>query len=84
MARATKRKAKATTRGGGKQRRDRGPPTHAFSVDEFCDAHRLSKAQYYELRKQGLTPTEMAVGRRRIISHEAAEQWRRQREQATV
>jgi hypothetical protein len=57
----------------GKRRRDRGPPTHAFTVDEFCDAHRISKARYYELKLEGLAPDEMIVGRRRIISHEAAD-----------
>ena len=50
-----------------------GPPTHAFTVDEFCDAHRISKARYYELKLEGLAPDEMIVGRRRIISHEAAD-----------
>jgi len=65
-----------------KQRRDRGSPTHAFSVLEFCDAYRISKARYYELKAKGLAPVEMIVGRRRIISHEAAERWRRQREAA--
>jgi hypothetical protein len=80
---ATGRKSKATARGSSKRRRrDLGLPTHAFSVPEFCDAHRISKARYYELKQQGLTPVEMVVGRRRIISHEAAEQWRRQREAA--
>lgn len=68
----------------GRKRRDRGPPMHAFSVLEFCDAHRISKARYYELKQQGLAPVEMVVGNRRIISHEAAERWRRQRESATA
>jgi hypothetical protein len=68
----------------GKRRRNRGPATHAFSVQEFCDAHRISKARYYELKQQGLTPVEMVVGKRRIISHEAAERWRREREAAAT
>jgi len=63
-----------------KQVRNRGPPTHAFTIPEFCDAHRLSKARYYELKKQGLTPVEMVVGRRRTISFESAARWRRERE----
>jgi hypothetical protein len=31
-------------------------PTHAFTVDEFRDAHRISKARYYELKLEGLAP----------------------------
>jgi hypothetical protein len=67
-----------------KQPRNRGPPTHAFTILEFCDAHRISKARYYELKKQGLTPIEMIVGRKHLISFEAADLWRRQRERVAA
>jgi hypothetical protein len=81
IALKSKRRRKATAPGKSKRkRRNRGPPTHAFSVPEFCDAHRISKAQYYLLKAQGLAPVEMVVGGRRIISYEAAAQWRRERE----
>jgi hypothetical protein len=82
MARAevTGRKPLPTAHGGGKRPSIRGPPTHAFTVPEFCDAHRISKSRYYELKTQGLAPVEMIVGRRRLISFESAAEWRRQRE----
>jgi hypothetical protein len=67
-----------------KQVRNRGPPTHAFSIQEFCDAYRLSRSRYYELKKQGLTPVEMKVGHRRLISFESAATWRAQREAAAA
>jgi hypothetical protein len=67
-----------------KQTRDRGLPTHTFTVQEFCDAYRISKSRYYELKAQGLTPVEMHVGRKRLISFEAADLWRRQRERAVA
>jgi hypothetical protein len=54
----------------------------AHTIDEFCIAHRISRSQYYELKKLGLTPDEMAVGRSRFISDESAERWRREREAA--
>jgi len=63
-----------------KQVRNRGPPTHAFSIQEFCDAHRISRSKYYELKAQGLTPVEMKVGHRRMISFESAARWRREKE----
>ena len=50
------------------------------TIEEFCDAHRISRALYFELKKQGLTPVEMAVGRLRLISHESAAAWRRKQE----
>ena len=76
--------AHAATDTKPKQARDRGSPTHAFTVQEFCDAHRISRSHYYELKKQGLTPIEMIVGRKRLISFEAADLWRRERERAAA
>ena len=60
----------------------RGPPPAraVFSVREFCRAHAISQAKYYEMKKEGWGPVEMEVGRRRLISYEAAMRWRRQRE----
>jgi hypothetical protein len=58
----------------------RGPPMRAaYSIDEFAAAHGLSVAMYFKLRSLGLGPDEMRVGRRRLISFEAAERWRRER-----
>ena len=64
----------------------RGPPVRAaaYSIREFCAAHRLSESMYFKLRNQGLGPDEMSVGSRRLISFEAAERWRREREAAAI
>ena len=51
-------------------------PPVAFNIREFCAAHRISPATYYELKKKNLTPREMRIGKRRIISCEAAAEWR--------
>jgi hypothetical protein len=37
---------------------------------------------YFKMRNQGLGPREMAVGSRRLISQEAAAEWRKAREAA--
>jgi hypothetical protein len=58
------------------------PPVVAYTIAEFCRAHRFSQAYYYELRASGRGPREMKVGSRRIISAEAAAEWRREREAA--
>ena len=60
------------------------PPRAAFTVAEFCEAHRISQAKYYEMKKEGWGPVEMEVGRRRLISFEAASVWRRERELGTA
>ncbi|WP_354112473.1 hypothetical protein [Bradyrhizobium sp. RT3a] len=58
------------------------PPTRrlALSISQFCEAHDLSEAFYYKLKKQGDGPREMKVGARTLISFESAAEWRRARE----
>jgi hypothetical protein len=52
----------------------------AYTVSEFCDAMRISKAQYYELKKIHKGPVEAHVRGRVIISVAAADQWLEERE----
>ena len=52
-----------------------------FSVAEFCQAHGISRGTFYKLLGQGLGPTAIKIGRRTLISSEAAEAWRRRMEQ---
>jgi hypothetical protein len=52
----------------------------AFTIAEFCSAHRISQSMYFKMRNLGLGPREMAVGSRRLISQEAAAEWRKARE----
>jgi hypothetical protein len=54
----------------------RAPPV-AYSILEFCAAHRISKAQYYVLRNKGLGPDETRLGGRVIITAESAAHWRK-------
>jgi hypothetical protein len=56
-----------------------GSPPVTFTIQEFCVAHKISAAFYYTLKRAGLGPKEMVLGRRRIISSEAAADWRRER-----
>jgi hypothetical protein len=58
----------------------RGSPRAAFTIREFCEAHRISPAKYFLMKREGWGPAEMSVGRRRLISYEAASVWRRERE----
>jgi hypothetical protein len=60
-----------------RNRRIRGPPTHAFTIQEFCDAHRISRAQFYELQRRGLAPAVTRLLDKIIITFESAAAWRR-------
>jgi hypothetical protein len=84
MARAeiTGRKARATAKASSEPPPIRGPPPLAFSIREFCQAHRISEAMYFKMQAAGSAPRTMTVGRRKLISIEAAAEWRRAREQA--
>lgn len=56
----------------------------AYSVTEFCQENSISRTFFYDLEKRGLAPKSMKIGRRRLISTEAAIEWRRRMEAATV
>jgi len=55
--------------------------TLALSIAEFCRRHGISRAHFYNLSKNGDGPALMRVGRRTLISVEAAAEWRRRMEQ---
>jgi predicted DNA-binding transcriptional regulator AlpA len=59
-------------------------PRLALSIREFCSFHSISEAFYYKLKKQGNGPREMKLGKRTLVSQEAASEWRRERENATM
>lgn len=54
----------------------------AFSITEFCVLHRISRAHFYNLVKAALGPRVMDVRGRKLISQEAAADWRHERERA--
>jgi predicted DNA-binding transcriptional regulator AlpA len=58
--------------------------TLAFSIPEFCRRHGISRAHFYNLWKGGAAPLVMRVGRRTLISAEAAAEWRMRMETLTV
>jgi hypothetical protein len=57
----------------------------SFTIIEFCGRNRISPSQYFELKKQGKGPREMAVGTRgKRISQQAETDWQREREAAAA
>src|SRR5215831_17906622 len=59
-------------------------PPGAYTISSFCVAHDLSESFYHKLRPLGLTPREMRVGSRVLISFESAAIWRAEREATTA
>lgn len=55
----------------------------AFTVDQFCLSHQLSRSTFYSLLRTGQGPRTFRIGSRIRISREAAEDWRREREAAS-
>jgi hypothetical protein len=47
-----------------------------MSVSEFCDGHRISRSLLYKLLGVGRGPATIKIGRRTLISAEAAAEWR--------
>ena len=59
-----------------KNERKRFTSQAAYSVREFCEAHRIGPTLFYELKKKKKAPRVMNVGGRRLISVEEAKRWR--------
>ena len=55
----------------------------AYTVPQFCDGFCLSRTHFYDLLKKGRGPRTMKVGRRTLISAEAAAEWCRRMEDET-
>ena len=51
-----------------------------FSVAGFCHQHGISRGTFYKLLNEGRGPKAVKIGRRTLISSEAAQEWRRRME----
>ena len=58
--------------------------TGAYDIRDFCDYHKISRSHFYNLLKKNLGPRMMCVGRRKLISEEAAAEWRREMEKSSI
>lgn len=56
----------------------------SFSIKEFCELHAISRSFFYILREKGEAPRLMKVGRRTLISAEAAAEWRKNMEHIAI
>lgn len=58
--------------------------SQTYSVSQFCEAHGFSRAMFYLLLKDGRAPAVMKVGKRTLVSAEAAADWRKRMESETL
>ena len=65
------------------RRERRAIPPAAYSVPEFCEAHRISRSLFYLSLQEGWGPTVMKAGARTLVTVESAAAWRKAREEAT-
>lgn len=56
----------------------------AYTVTEFCTSHRISRSKLYDLWAAGAGPRFVKIGTKRIITTEAAADWRREGEAASL
>ena len=60
----------------------RGDIAAAYTISEFCQAHRIGRATLYKLWAQKLGPRFFLIGSHRRIGIEAAADWRAKAEAA--
>lgn len=75
-------KAQATLAGGALS--PAPVPRQCFTVNEFCEAHRISRSHFYDLVRRGAGPRFFKAGLSTLISVEAAAEWRRRLEAETA
>jgi hypothetical protein len=56
----------------------------AYSIVEFCRRNGFSVSFHHKLQRQGIGPKLMRLGARTLVTVEASDTWRREREAATV
>lgn len=51
-----------------------------LTVHECCDLYRIGRTKFYDLMNTGRGPKSFQIGRRRLVTREAAEEWLRTQE----
>jgi predicted DNA-binding transcriptional regulator AlpA len=56
----------------------------SFSIAQWCQHHGLSGSYFYKLQKAGRAPVTINIGRRRLVSSKADQDWVRANEHASA
>lgn len=57
-------------------------PQVVFDVRTFCAVHKISRSFFYKLLAEGRGPRLLKLGKRTLVSAEAAAEWRARMEKA--
>jgi hypothetical protein len=79
-SRANRKHRRPTFRASGRRRK----PGDAHTIPSFCAANHISEAFYFQLKRAGKGPREIQLNKRIIITPEAEQDWRREREAETA
>lgn len=60
------------------------PQQEVFDISTFCEVHKISRSFLYKLIAEQRGPRVMKLGRRTLISAEAAAEWRARMEQGSA
>jgi hypothetical protein len=60
------------------------PPDASLTVEEFCQAEKISRSMLYQAWSEGWGPKFYRVGVTRRITHRARMEWQREREAAAA
>jgi hypothetical protein len=63
---------------------EHGDDVDAYDISTFCRRHHISQSFYFKLQAMGLGPATMRIGKRVLISREAAKRWRNQQRTAAT
>lgn len=68
-----------TTGIGANMKQHRTPDVMApvMSIEQFCNAHQISRAFFNLLKQRGDAPAYMQIGRRILVTAEGAAEWRK-------
>jgi predicted DNA-binding transcriptional regulator AlpA len=74
----------ARPRGSRGPRRNReGLNPRALSIRSFCLVYDISPATFFRMQREGWGPKVMKIGHKSLISMEAADEWRQERERTS-
>ena len=54
-----------------------------YTINEFCDAHRISRSKLYQCWDADIGPRFLKIGAKILITTDAAAEWRAEREAAS-
>src|SRR5262245_22943718 len=81
---STRTRKKKISRTAFAQHAKRRKPGALHTIPSFCENNAISESLYYSLKREGRQPREIELDGRVLITEQAEEDWRREREAETM